>query len=506
MLFSDLTGYSALCERLDPEDVREMMNLVFKEMVGIIIRYEGYIDRFIGDEVLAVFGIPRTHEDDPVRAIRAAMDIHESVARMTGRFNGRLEKPLSMHSGIATGMVVTGKTDLISGRQGITGDPVNRASLLTHLAISGEILVGSCTRASTSGFFYFEKVKHKPGRGMADPLDSYRVLSTVKQPDKIRRVQGLRAQLIGRSSQMKHLLTCVSTVAQGRGACLCIEGEAGTGKSRLISEFRKALAQRDVQWFQGNAYAYTQGVPYFPLIDLLGRAADLRDDDSQDVVRKKLAVELNLNLDENEAIFPIIERLFTLSNDKATQITPESWKIKLKQALLKMIDRQSRTGLTFVCIEDLHWADPSTVDLFRNLLNVADIPVFFLISYRPGQLAFNPLQITNPYYQVKAIALNDLSPEESEALVKSLLQSEQVPPVLLSFISDQLGGNPFFLEEVVNSLVDAGTLKKIGAALGGLWHHRRRGLLFQYICGDCRQAGPVGEHYQTDCTGGLGYR
>ena len=192
VLFSDLTGYSALCERLDPEDVREMMNLVFKEIVGIIIRYEGYIDRIIGDEVLSVFGLPRTHEDDPVRAILAAVDIHDSVSRMTGRFNGRLGKPLAMHSGITTDLVVT-------------GDPVNRASLLTNLAITGEILVGTCTMPSTSGFFFLEKRQPKKGRGTAETIDAYRVVSTLREPDKIRRVLDLRARLIGRGMQLKDL-------------------------------------------------------------------------------------------------------------------------------------------------------------------------------------------------------------------------------------------------------------------------------------------------------------
>ena len=234
-----------------------MMNRVFKEIVGIIIRFEGFIDRIIGDEVLAVFGMPRTHEDDPVRAIRAAVDIHDTVARMTGLFNGRLEKPLAMHSGIATGLVVTGETDLRSGRQGITGDPVDRASLLTNLAISGEILVGPCTMASTSGFFFFEKCKHRAGRDKAESIEAYRFLSTVKKPEKIRRVKGLRARFIGRSTQMKHLHARLSMVVQGRGGCVCIAGDAGTGKSRLISEFKKGSAQDGVNWFQGNAYEYT---------------------------------------------------------------------------------------------------------------------------------------------------------------------------------------------------------------------------------------------------------
>ena len=243
-----------------------------------------------------------------------------------------------------------------------------------------------------------------------------------------------------------------------------------------------------------------------PLIDLLGRAIDLRDDDSQDMVRKKLAAELKSNIDADPAIFQIIEPLFTLSNDKAPPITPESWKLKLKQVLVKMIERQSQTGLTVICIEDLHSADPSTVDLFRNLLNEAELPALFLISYRPGQLAFNHRQITNPYYQVQPILLKDLSPDKSEALVKSLLQSEHVPPLLSAFISDQLGGNPFFLEETINSLVDTGTLKKKGVdweVAGSIGETVFSSSISSMIAARLDR---LEKPAQTDFTGGLGYR
>ncbi len=460
VLFSDLSGYSTLCERIDPEDVREMMNSVFKEIVGIIVRYGGYIDRIIGDEVLAVFGIPRVHEDDPIRAIRSAMDIHHAVAGMTGRFHSQLEKPLAMHSGIASGLVVTGKTDLKSGRHGITGDTVNRASTLTRLARSGEILVGPGTWSAASGFFVFEERQTGAGEKEVGLAATYRVLSKVEKPQKIRRVSGLRAHLVGRGNQMAHLHQRLDAVVRGRGACVLLEGNAGTGKSRLIVEFKKSLAQRNVQWLQGNAYDYFQGVPYFPLIDLLKRAVDVRDDDSEDVIRRKLGDELKNRYGEEETIAVILERLFTLSGDRASTITPESWKIKLKQALTRMIDKQSQIAPTIICIEDLHWADPSTVDLMRHLLNDADLPVFFLISYRPGHLAFNRSQVINPYYEGQTIKLSDLSPEEGEEMTQSLLQSDRLPDRLLTFIAERLGGNPFFLEELINALVDSGALKK----------------------------------------------
>jgi class 3 adenylate cyclase/tetratricopeptide (TPR) repeat protein len=460
VLFSDLSGYSTLCQKLDPEDVREMMNLVFKEVVGIIIRYEGYIDRIIGDEVLAFFGIPRINEDDPVRAIRAALDIHSVVARMTDRFKGQLESPLAMHSGIATGMVVTGNVDLASGRHGITGEAVNRASMLTNLAASNEILVGPGTMAATSGFFLFEKHSVDNLDPAGGAIDAYRVRTVEKQPDKIRRLQGLRSRLIGRDSEMKTLRESLAAVSRGQGCVVFLEGEAGTGKSRLIDEFKKAMAPRAIRWFQGNAYAYTQGMPYSPLIELLGRVIDVRGDDPPAVVREKLEKQLGSPADEDGALYPILERLFTLSDNNPVKILPEVWKLKLGQALIRLTINQSRSGVTVICIEDLHWADPSSVDLFRTMLNDADLPVFFLISYRPGRLSFNPDQITNPYYRCQTLLIEDLPPEKSEAMVKSLLRTDLVPRQLLNFLAEHMEGNPFFLEETINALVDSGTLQK----------------------------------------------
>jgi class 3 adenylate cyclase/tetratricopeptide (TPR) repeat protein len=465
VLFSDLSGYSALCERLDPEDVREMMNLVFKEIVSIIVRYEGYIDRIIGDEVLAVFGIPQTHEDDPVRAIRAAMEIHHTVPKMTGRFKKNLEKPLGMHSGIATGLVVTGKADLKSGRHGLTGDTVNRASMLTDLAATGEILVESGTMSATSGFYEFETRECRAGSETVEPIQAHRVVRSLERPEKIRRVQGLNARLVGRSGPMESLGRQLATVMQGDGGCVLLEGEAGTGKSRLIWEFKKTLHGKSVRWLQGNAYAFSRNVPYLPIIDLLKRAINVRDEDSQDEVRKKLADELATIGDTSGARFQIVEQLFTLSGDNAPYIPPESWKIQLRQTLVRMIERQCRIKTTLICIEDLHWADPSTVDLLKKMINETHLPVFFLISYRPEATNFGPGQLSSEYYHRQLIRLEDLPPEKSEEMARSLLRSDRVPSRLLGFISDQLSGNPFFLEEAVNSLVDEGTLVK----KGGRW-------------------------------------
>jgi class 3 adenylate cyclase/tetratricopeptide (TPR) repeat protein len=468
VLFSDLSGYSALCQRLDPEDVREMMNQVFKEIVSVIIRYGGYMDRIIGDEVLAVFGLPRINEDDPVRAVRAAVDIHQAVAKMSRRFTAGLKKPLAMHSGIATGLVVTGKTDVPSGRHGITGDTVHRALMLTDRAAAGEILVGPATASAAAGFFELEACS-VPVKGEDEQTASaFRVRGAVERPSKIRRVRGLRARLVGRGESLQGLEHQLALVEKGAGACVVVEGEAGMGKSRLISEFRESLSKQRYAWLQGNAYAYFQNVPYLAVIDLLMRATGIRDGDSSEVIRQKLADELPKTYRDNESMVQMVEQLFSLTGGNIPYIPPESWKKQIRQALVGLIESQSKVKPTIICIEDLHWADPSTASLLKRILRVTELPVLFLISFRPRGPVSISRQAVHPYYRWSHIQLTGLSPENAAEMAKSMLQSDRIPGSLLRFVSDRLDGNPFFLEEAVNALVDSKALvKKDGGWVAG---------------------------------------
>ncbi|WP_155313417.1 adenylate/guanylate cyclase domain-containing protein [Desulfosarcina ovata] len=462
ILFSDLSGYTRICQQMDPEDVCEMMNRVFRKIISIILRYEGSIDRIIGDEVLAVFGTPHVHEDDPLRAVHAAMEIHAVVSGMSNRFQDHLIQPLKMHSGIATGLVVTGKTDLATGRHGITGDTVDRALRLTNLAPSGAILVEQRTMTATSGFFLFEKSALGGKWDGVDCMDAYRVLKTAPHPHKIRRVRGLRARLIGREEALAALHNAWLAISRGRGGCVLVTGEAGTGKSRLIAEFKDSLSQTEVRWLEGNAYHYTQTVPYFPIVDLLGRAVDVREHDTDGVIREKLNRELSLLEADTGAIVEIIDRLFTLADKEQARLTPEAWQRKLRQTLMRLIASQSRRTPTVICLEDLHWADPSTVKMVRSILNDANLAVLFVISHRPSQLDFSSDPITNSYYRCTTIELEDFSPEMGQTMVESMLGVTRVPPDLLNFVAEYLGGNPFFIEEMINSLVDDGTLRKSG--------------------------------------------
>jgi len=170
VLFSDLSGYTAMCEKLDPEEVKEIMARIFGEIAQIVARYEGFIDKFIGDAVMALFGVPQSHEDDPVRAIKTAREIHDLVAGLSPRFEQRLDRALTMHSGISTGLVVTGELDVEKGRHGIAGDTINLAARLSGLARAGEILIGPDTHHRAEGYFNYALLEAAQINGKAAPV------------------------------------------------------------------------------------------------------------------------------------------------------------------------------------------------------------------------------------------------------------------------------------------------------------------------------------------------
>jgi class 3 adenylate cyclase len=205
ILFSDLSGYTAMTEKLDPEDVKDIMSRIFGDISQVVTRYEGFIEKFIGDAVMALFGVPKIHEDDAVRAIRAAREIHHLVKSLSPELEERVGRPLSMHTGINTGLVVTGEVHLESGTLGVAGDALNVASRLSSVAGADEIVVGHETFRQAMDFFEFERKEPIQVKGKSKPLAVYRVVSTSEEPGTFRRFSILKAKLIGRMAEMDEL-------------------------------------------------------------------------------------------------------------------------------------------------------------------------------------------------------------------------------------------------------------------------------------------------------------
>ena len=268
-LFADISGYTAISERLDPEELKDLVGPLIGEMAKVVIGYHGTIEKFAGDQIMALFGFPRAHEDDPVRAIRAATEIHQVVREISQKVAKALGQPLAVHIGINSGLAVTGQADFDHLTHHIAGDAINVASRLCNLAKAGETLVGQTTYSQTNGFFSFAPLEPIQVKGKSKPIQVYRFLAPKELPKKTHGVSGLRAELIGRHKEMATLAQAVDRLLKGTGTFIAICGEAGTGKSRLIEEFRVTLDVNTINWIEGNAYNYTQNISYYPLIDLL---------------------------------------------------------------------------------------------------------------------------------------------------------------------------------------------------------------------------------------------
>ena len=215
VLFSDLIGYTAISERLGPEEAKEITTRIFNEISKIISKYEGFIEKYAGDAVMGLFGAIKAHEDDPIRAIQAAREIHSYVESISPQYEKRIKQPLSMHTGINTGLVVTGEINLEKGTHGVMGDTVNVASRLSGLGKSGEILVGRDTYSQAEGYFEFEDLGHLEIKGKELPIRVYKTLTPKEQPVKKHRLHGLRAELIARIVEMEQLAEAVQNLRDG---------------------------------------------------------------------------------------------------------------------------------------------------------------------------------------------------------------------------------------------------------------------------------------------------
>ena len=458
VLFSDISGYTTLTEKLDPEEVKEIMGRVFGEISEVVARYEGFIEKFIGDAVMALFGAVTAHEDDPVRAIKAAREIHDIVSSISPRYEKRIGRPLAMHTGICTGLVVTGDVNLEKGTHGVLGDTINTASRLSILAKPEEIVISAETYHQAEGYFTFEPLEITHVKGKAEAVKPYKVITSREDPTTTHRISGLRAELIARKREMTQLQEALRNLKQGKGSIFSIVGDAGTGKSRLIEELKSNINSEEIQWREGHAYAYSQNIPYFPIMDLLSRSWQIHEGDSIEQIRQKVEAGARSRLGDREDLIPFVGSLFSLKYPEIENANPEIWKARLHEALRLITEDLCKKVPTIICVEDLHWADFSSMELLHFILKDFQFPAVFLFAYRPTFSLFTSHQITGLGKVYSEIKLQDLSASEAQTMVKSLLKTEAIPSDLRKFIQTKVEGNPFYLEEAINSLIESETL------------------------------------------------
>jgi len=458
VMFSDLSGYTAMTEKLDPEEVKHIVGRIFEGAGRIVEKYEGTVERFFGDEIMALFGVPVAHEDDAVRAIRAAREIHDLVTGMSPSCEAKYQIPLNMHTGINTGLMITGEKKIGKGRHGLTGDTINLAKRLTGLAGPDEIVIGSTTQQAAVNHFVFESRTPATVKGKQVPLQTFRVISTIEEPKTIRRLHGVRADLVGRDKELERLNEAVKDLLAGKGSIIGIYGDAGTGKSRLIEDFKTSMDDRPIRWLEGHAYPYAQNISFFPLIDLCSREFKINESDPPEVVRKKLATGISRLVDDTRTVLPFISPLYAVDATDAKALNPQFWKLKLQDATRDILTTLAHIGPTIICLEDLHWADPSFMEMLRGILSGFTCPVLFICVYRPDIRLFVESAPSLQGLTYDEIHIKELSPPDTRKMILSALDAEEIPHELHHLLVDKTAGNPFFLEEMVNSLIEANVL------------------------------------------------
>jgi predicted ATPase/class 3 adenylate cyclase len=477
VLFADLAGFTALSEGLDPEDVRAIQADLFREMSASIERYEGFVEKFVGDAVMAVFGAPRAHEDDPERGLRAALLMRERMGALNRRWERRVGQPLALHIGLNTGPVVAGRIGATAdAAYAVTGDTVNTASRLQSAAPPGEILISDATYQLTHHAFAFAPREEVRLKGKSEPVGVRRVLGSLAAPRSARGLEGLglAAPLVGRERELARMEAAFEDMRAGRAQMLSLIGEPGAGKSRLQREFfaRLAAAGRLGGVTIRHAACSALGEQtYGTAAALMRDAYGVEHGDSVEVARSKLATgleTLGIDAEDRAAMAAALARVFGLEQDDARirHLEPEQLKRQIFMAVRALVERRLATGPLVLVVEDLHWADAASIELIGAVADrLADRPLLVLLMYRP---TLEPDALGTSHTPHTAIEVAPLSRSGSEDLLAAWFgdSTHLFPERLRALILERAGGNPLYLEEVVRTLLSAGVLVRDGQA----WH------------------------------------
>jgi class 3 adenylate cyclase/tetratricopeptide (TPR) repeat protein len=469
VLFGDVSGFTAMSETMDAEDVTELMNALWERLDRAIAEYAGTIDKHIGDEVMALWGAETAREEDPEQAIRAALAMQAELAA----FCDEQHLELALRIGINTGPVLLGQVGTI-GEFTAMGDTVNTASRLEQAAPLGGTLVSHATYRHVRGIFDVRPLEPLKVKGKRDALQAYQVLGA--RPRAFRRgtrgVEGVETRMVGREAELQQLRDALRrTIGSNKRQVVTITGEAGVGKSRLLYEFENwaDLLPAELLLFKGRASWATQGMPYGLIRDLIAFRFEIKDSDAGALVRSKLVQGIVEGLgQEGQGEFKghFIGHLLGFDfrssphlqevEDDARQLHDRAL-VYLTEYFRSMLARQP------VCIllEDLHWADHSSLDLLDSLsLAMAGRPWLIVCAARPSLFERRPHWGEGQSFHTR-LELRSLPEQDSRRLVEEILQKvEHVPDTLRELVVGRAEGNPFYVEELIKMLIEDGVIVK----------------------------------------------
>jgi len=474
VLFADLSGFTAMSERLDPEVMQTLQNELFEELTAAVQSFGGFVDKFIGDALLALFGAPAAHEDDPERAVRAALDMIDRTARLSERAKAYAGSPLLLHVGINTGHVVAGGLGAgVAKSYSVTGDTVNTAQRLQSMAAPGEVLVGPLTHRLTRHAFAYDSLGEVSLKGKMGNVLVHRLKEPLDSPRAARGLDtlGLNAPLIGRDAELARMIGSLDRACGGAAQLVRLVGEAGIGKTRLVREFVANI--RDQDRFAGVAIRQAACSPlgeqsYGTLAAVLRSAYGIAQKASAREAEAKVAEalsELGLATDEADRLMPLYLHVLGLGDPNAVlrHVEPEQLRRQIFFAIRTVFERRLALSPLLIIVEDLHWADAVSLEALRFLMDRLErTRLMLLFTHRP-MLELD--QFGSSRISHATLRLPPLGDADGQKLLAAYFSHgwREPPGRLFSRILDRAGGNPLFLEEIIRGLIEAGTLQRDGA-------------------------------------------
>lgn len=465
ILFCDVTGSTEMAGNLDPEIWAEIMHEAFDYMVTPIYRYEGTVARLMGDAVLAFFGAPIAHEDDAERAVRAGLEILSSIQPFAEEINEEFGVDFNVRIGINTGSVVVGEigSDLAMEYTAM-GDAANVAARMEQTAQPGSVQIAEDTYKRVKALFEVEPLGSVELKGKDEPVRAYRVLEAKQHPGRVRGVEGLAAPLVGRVPELEKIHEALRELEAGHGRILALIGDAGLGKTRLIDEVSRWAHQQPgnrVEWLLAAGISYNMSLPFGVFQRMLRTLIGVEGSSKPSAVRQKLEdlVE-RLPEGQQERIESALKIILGLELEAdMVEMDAERRKREVFQGMSDLVRWLGQRAPTVIVLDDLHWADPVSVELIAHLFALTDeLPVLYLCSLRPHRSAAGwqiKLSADTQFpHRYTEITLTPLDGEQSEELIEALLKVSNLPSSMRDHIKTKAEGNPFFVEEVIRMLIE----------------------------------------------------
>ena len=452
VMFCDVVGSTALSERLDPEDLQDVLRAYQVACAAVVARYEGDVRQYLGDGLLVYFGYPLAHEDDARRAVLAGLEMIEAVGDLNHELERRHDLRVQVRIGIHSGLVVVGEMGHGETVLGV-GETPNVAARIQGLADPDSVAVSEATRRLVDGFFEFAPAGNHTVKGISRPLPVYRVLRRV-DPDASR--DTTPTSLVGRDEEERLLLERWSDAVNGRGQVVLVSGEAGVGKSRLVRALR-AGAESSAEWLEARCSPYHQNTVLHPVIDLLERQVSIDRTRPDDSVRR-----LERMLDERamrtDDVLPFVAALLSLPLPDwyaPLNVAPPERRQRTLEAIIAYLAPPTATRPTAVVVEDLHWADPSTLDLLRELATRAvRSRLLLILTYRSELRVEWP-----PGEHLTEVTLGRLTAPDVRRIVDRITEGRTLPAEVLEQIIAKTDGVPLFVEELTKTVLESGYLE-----------------------------------------------